>query len=253
MFTRVSVAVETRAPDGATNAYVITGEERLLLDPPRAAAALTEACAAGVDHIAVTHTHPDHVGGVAAYAERHGATVWALAGRSDRFRTATGVAPDRTFCEGDAVGPATVLATPGHAPDHVAFAAETGAAVGDLARADGSVFVGGEDGDMRAYFTSMRRLIVAGFDRLYPGHGPVIDTPAARLTALLAHRRERERRVAAAVAEGARTPEAIVPLAYERSLDGVGDLARLTVEAHLEKLATEGRVRWNGERARPAG
>ena len=51
---------------------------------------------------------------------------------------------------------------------------------------------------------------------------------------------------------GARDVADIVEAAYEKDLTGVRDLAAATVRAHLEKLAVEGHVRWNGDRAVPA-
>lgn len=249
---RVPVAVATRWPDGRTNAYVVDGSGGLLVDPPAVDAGLTAAIEPrSVDHVAVTHTHGDHVGGVAEYARRYGATVWARAGRTRRFVESTGVEPDRRFREGTTVGPATVVETPGHAPDHVAFRVGDDALVGDLAVAEGSVFVGGRDGDLRAYLVSLRRLRHAGLDRLFPGHGPVAADADATLDRLLAHRLDRERRVLAAVEAGATSLEAVTERAYDKDLAGVEDLARLTVEAHLEKLAAAARVAWDGERAAP--
>ena len=250
---RVPVAVETRWPGGRTNAYLVGEAPALLVDPPAVDDRLTAAVdARDAGHIAVTHTHADHVGGVAAYADRTGATVWTRAGRYGRFAEAAGIEPDRRLRDGDAVGPATAFATPGHAPDHLAFRVGDAALVGDLAVAEGSVFVGGRDGDLRAYLTSLRRLRHAGLERLYPGHGPTVEAADATLERLLAHRLDRERRVLAAVEGGATDLDAVLEAAYEKDLTGVADLARLTVAAHLEKLAVEGRVAWDGERARPA-
>lgn len=249
---RVAVPVATRWPDGRTNAYVVGETDALLVDPPAVTAELTDVVdARDVAHIAVTHAHRDHAGAVDHYAERCDATVWARAGREHRFGRVARTAPNRTFREGTAVGPATVLETPGHAPDHVAFRVGDVALVGDLAVAEGSVFVGGEDGDMRAYLVSLRRLYHADLGRLYPGHGGVVEAPRATLERLLAHRRDRERQVLGAVESGARALEAVTDAAYAKDLTGVVDLARLTVAAHLEKLAAEGRVRWDGERAAP--
>lgn len=224
----------------------------MLVDP----AAVTDALTARLheqppDHLVVTHTHADHVGAVWEYAAMFDMTVWGLAGRVDRFRTATGQPPDRTFRPGDAIGPMTVLVTPGHAPDHVSLLANDSAIVGDLAVDTGSVFVGPEDGDMRAYLTSLRRLHVRGLKKLYPGHGAVITESRTTLARLIAHRLDRERRIADAVADGAETPDTIVTAAYEKDLSGVRDLAERTVRAHLEKLAVEGTVRWDGQRASP--
>lgn len=254
--TRVPVETATRGPGGATNAYLLGSDDALLIDPAARTGDLDDAVAeAGVAHVAVTHHHPDHVGAVAEYADACDATLWARAGRADAFERATGVAPDRTFLPGDRVptgeGPVEVVDTPGHAQEHVAFAWSEGGVVGDLAVATGSVVVGGSEGDMRAYLTSLRRLRARGFETLYPGHGPVIDDPGATLARLLDHRLDRERSVRRAVAEGARTVEEVLDAAYDKDLSGVRDLARATVRAHLEKLAVEGDLDFDGERVEP--
>jgi glyoxylase-like metal-dependent hydrolase (beta-lactamase superfamily II) len=250
---RVSVAVETRAPTGETGACVLGSDPAVLVDPAAASDRLdTVADRQGVGHVAVTHHHPDHVGAVARYAERHDATVWARTGREDAFEAATGVTPHRTFREGTAIptgdGPVRVLDTPGHAPEHVAFAHGDAVACGDLAVAEGSVAVAAPEGDLRAYLTSLRRIHALTPARLLPGHGPVIEDVRPTIRRLLAHRLDRERRVLAAVQGGARTIEAVCDGAYEKDLTGVRDLAEATVRAHLEKLAVEGRVRWDGQR-----
>jgi Zn-dependent hydrolases, including glyoxylases len=214
-----------------------------LIDPGVDGPALDDALAGvDVDHVAVTHAHPDHAGAVAAHAD--GATVWAARGHADRFRTTTGVDPDRTLAESDRVAGARVLATPGHAPDHLAFLTDASAACGDLARAGGSVAVAAPDGDLRTYLLSLRRLRLRRPARLSPGHGPVVDDPVAALDRLYDHRRERERRVLAAVRAGAGDPDAVLARAYDVDLTGVRAQARATVVAHVEKLAAEGRVRW---------
>jgi glyoxylase-like metal-dependent hydrolase (beta-lactamase superfamily II) len=257
--TEVPVAVETRAPTGRTNACLVGSDPAVLVDPAARSDRLDAAVAdRAVGHVAVTHHHADHVGGVAAYAERCDATVWARTGRGEAFAAATGVAPDRSLADGTEIptgdGPVRVVDAPGHAPEHVAFAHGETVVCGDLAAAEGSVAVAAPEGDLRAYLASLRRVRAMAPGRLVPGHGPAVEGEAVRATVerLLARRRDRERRVREAVAAGAETPAAVCDRAYERDLTGVRDLAEATVRAHLEKLAVEGRVAWDGHRARPA-
>ncbi|MWG35460.1 MBL fold metallo-hydrolase [Halomarina oriensis] len=259
-----AIDVETAAPEGATNCYVVDDEAALLVDPAGRDEGLeTLLQDAGVDvgHVAVTHHHPDHVGAVAWVAEATDATVWCRTGRERAFEGATGVAADRTFHEGTRIetgnGAVTVLDTPGHAPEHVAFSFSdpegAGEAVlsGDLAVAEGSVVVGAPEGDLRAYLTSLRRLHARHPDRLLPGHGPVVGTPRETLRRLLGHRLDREERVLTAVGSGARTVGEVTDAAYEKDVSHVRSLAEATVRAHLEKLAVEARVVFDGERATP--
>jgi glyoxylase-like metal-dependent hydrolase (beta-lactamase superfamily II) len=264
---QVSVPTETLAPTGATNAYVVGDDEAILVDPATRTDDLDAAvAAASVEHLLVTHAHPDHVGAVAHYADSCDATVWARAGRERRFERATGVAPDRTFREGTVIGEttddeptdddstpaeATVEETPGHAPDHVALATDGAMLTGDLVVSAGSVVVGSDDGDVRAYLSSLRRLYAKNPDRLYPGHGPVIETPRDHIVRLIRHRLDREAKILTAVRDGARTLDEILDAAYDKDLSGVRDLARTTAAAHLEKLAVEEKVAWDGERATP--
>ncbi|QWC19741.1 MBL fold metallo-hydrolase [Halorubrum sp. 2020YC2] len=256
--TRVEVPVDTRAPDGTTNAYLLDG---LLVDPAARTDALdaaiaergsADAAAPAVEAIAVTHAHPDHVGAVADYAALTDATVVAREGHADRFAAAAGIDPDETVAPGETVGDTAVrvVDTPGHAPDHVAFAAGTPGAeptraalcCGDLAVAAGSVAVAAPEGDLTAYLASLERVRDAGYDRFLPGHGPAIDDPAATCDRLIEHRLARERGVIAAIDGGAADLDAVVDGAYEKDLSGVRDLARATVAAHVEKLVGEGRV-----------
>jgi len=150
-----------------------------------------------------------------------------------------------------AAGGISVRDTPGHAPEHVAFDPGGVLVTGDLVVAEGSVVVGAPEGDMRAYLSSLRRVYALDPRLLLPAHGPVIETPRAACGRLIEHRLDREQRVRKAVLEGHLRPDAIVDAVYEKDVSDVYDLARATVVAHLEKLAVEGRVRWDGEQARP--
>ncbi|MFA9415741.1 MBL fold metallo-hydrolase [Natrinema sp. HArc-T2] len=266
--TRCPIPVATRAPGGETNAYLVSATETrhdgagdkpaILVDPAGKTDALDRLLEAHtIDHILVTHTHPDHVSAVEAYATATDATLWARYGRVDRFRDAAGCDPDRTFTPGTTIPlgdeRVQVLDAPGHAPDHVALEAGRGGPIlcGDCAVREGSVVVGAPEGDMRAYISTLRRLWAIDPPALYPGHGPEIETPRTTLERLLTHRAEREQRIREAAAMGADTVSEFLERAYDKDLSGVRDLARATVAAHLEKLAVEGRVAWDNPPASP--
>jgi len=251
--TRVSIPTETIARTDQTNAYLIEADESLLVDPAGRHADLDVACEATEPiHITATHCHPDHIAGVTAYAFETDGTVWSPVGYENRFAQSTGIYPARTFRDGHSIGPATAIETPGHASDHTAFELEladgrTAILSGDLIVADGSVAVGGPDGDMAAYLDSLRRLRERDPDVLYPGHGDPIDDPREALDRLIAHRLHREQQIVEAMANSAEDVDEIVDRAYDRDVSDRYELARRTVIAHLEKLADEGRLRWDCE------
>lgn len=242
------------APSGPTNAYLLGDDTAILVDPAGKSDELDGAVAdRTVEHIVVTHHHADHVSGVSEYATETEATVWARRGRERSFRSVTGTAPDRTFSGGTVIEVGDervrVIETPGHAPEHVSFVVGKCYFVGDLALASGSVVVGAPEGDMRAYLGSLRRIHARDPAVLYPGHGPTIESPRSTVRRLIDHRRERERRVLGAVEAGASSVSAITDAAYQKDVSAVRALAEATVRAHLEKLAVERAVVWDGTHA----
>jgi glyoxylase-like metal-dependent hydrolase (beta-lactamase superfamily II) len=211
-----------------TNTYVVRG---WVVDPgpddPAHLDAIVAALAGGGEGIVLTHGHFDHAEGAPALAARLGVDVVRPSG-------------------GSAVGPFSVIATPGHAPDHVSLLFGRVLFSGDMVLGEGSVFVGGEEGSMSAYLDSLRRLMGLELDAICPGHGPVVWEPRAKLEEYLAHRLERERRVLDALEAGASTRDEVLDRAWsEMDLDAVPYLrmaAGLTLDAHVDKLSAEGRL-----------
>jgi glyoxylase-like metal-dependent hydrolase (beta-lactamase superfamily II) len=226
--------IRVRAPNPSpltldgTNTYVVDG---WVVDPgpddPAHLDAIVAAAPSGIDGIVLTHGHFDQAEGAPALAERAGVDVMRPSG-------------------GDEVGPFSTIATPGHAPDHVSLLLGWILFSGDMVLGEGSVFVGGEEGSMSAYLDSLRRLMALELDAILPGHGPVVWDPRAKLEEYLAHRLDRERRVLEAVEAGARTRDEVLDRAWsEIDLDAVPYLrmaAGLTLDAHIDKLAAEGRL-----------
>jgi glyoxylase-like metal-dependent hydrolase (beta-lactamase superfamily II) len=207
-----------------TNTYVTRG---WVVDPgpadPAHLDAVLHAAGGRVEGIVVTHSHADHSEGAAPLAERTGAPV---------------VTPD-----GDGeVGPFRSIATPGHAADHVCLVAGRACFTGDTVLGEGSVFIAPGEGSLSAYLDSLRRLRELDLDVLCPGHGPYVWNPRAKLDEYIEHRLDRERRLVEALAAGRRRRDELLDAAWSEVPADLRPAAALTLEAHLEKLAEEGRL-----------
>jgi glyoxylase-like metal-dependent hydrolase (beta-lactamase superfamily II) len=218
-----------------TNTWVIGRDPAWVIDPGPALDAHLEAVVAevaargGAGGIALTHDHEDHAEGVAALRERLGGPPVAAA----RFPG------DVELGDGDGFGPLRAVAMPGHADDHLAFVAGTAAFTGDAVLGQGSVFVTSRLGD---YLAALERLRGLGLGLLCPGHGPPVWDPDAKLGEYLAHRRERERLLLAALDAGARTQDELLDAAWPDAPAALRGAAALTLRAHADKLAAEGRL-----------
>jgi glyoxylase-like metal-dependent hydrolase (beta-lactamase superfamily II) len=218
-----------------TNTWIVGRDPAYVIDPGPALGDHVDAIAAevarrgGLGAILLTHDHPDH--GEAAGPLRDRLPAPVAAARGD---------VERTLADGDRIGPLLVLATPGHAPDHLAFVAGRTCFTGDAVLGAGSVFVAPLPGAMTAYLDGLRRLRATPLDVLCPGHGPTIDDPAAKLDEYLAHRRDRERRLLAALAAGLRSVDELLDRVWGDAPAPLRLAAAVTLEAHLDKLDGDG-------------
>ena len=94
---------------------------------------------------------------------------------------------------------------------------------------------------MRAYLASLARLRDLDAGRILPGHGPVIDRPRARISAIIEHRLQREAQIVACLAQGITEPALIVARLYEGLLPALLPFAEQNVIAHLEKIEEDRR------------
>ena len=243
-----------------TNTYLV-GQDRLaVIDPgpddPRHLDAVATAGAGRIRWILVTHTHPDHAPGAARLAAWTGAEQLGFASR-DGFRAG------RTIGDGwtpESPGPAlTAVHTPGHASNHLCYLLDRRIPTGGSGRGPGRVLFTGDhvmqgstvviappDGDMAAYLSSLRRVVALDppVEVIAPGHGGLIGDPAAAVEALIAHRRRRGDRVAAALRGGGRsTVDQLVPIVYDDVEWERYPIARRSLWAHLRMLAVDGSVR----------
>lgn len=72
--------------------------------------------------------------------------------------------------------------------------------------------------------------------RILPGHGPEVARAGEKIEEYLAHRREREARVVAALDSGARSLAEVVESAYALVPPPLRPYAELSARAHLLKL-----------------
>jgi hydroxyacylglutathione hydrolase len=177
-----------------TNCYVVQAEqavaEAVVVDPSGGYDRIrSELDRLGVTcvGILVTHTHWDHVLGLAEVAARTGAPVWAPRAERDRLAAPESADhrlpvrahdPEHLVAGGDTVSVAgidfEVVDVPGHTPGHVAFYADEALFSGDVLFAGSVGRTDLADGDwdqlLRSIATLMERFPPETV--VYSGHGP---------------------------------------------------------------------------------
>ncbi len=239
-----------------TNTYLVgTGRKRVLLDTgdgrdeylPVLEQALDYAGCEGIQEIVLTHGHPDHIGGAAQVIDRFGSVPvkkrpWP--GNDEHFPVEITAIDDDAVIRTDG---ATLRAvhTPGHAQDHLCFVLEEENALfsGDNVLGVGTTVIPIRGGSLVEYMDSLERLLTLKPGCIYPAHGPCIDDGMAKLREYIAHRRDRERQILAALRAGASQVMAIVKDVYAAYPELLHAAAAQSVSSHLLKLEAEGRVR----------
>lgn len=207
-----------------TNTYVYGADPCVVIDPGDDAPAHLEAIRAaaaergGIGLVLLTHSHRDHSEG----ADQLDAEVVLPQG-------------------GETHAGLRVLATPGHAADHVCFLTAGGVCFsGDLVLGLGSTIVPPGGGSLAAYMSSLRLLQAEEIELICPGHGPWITDPAAKLAEYVEHREMRERRLLAALEDGERSRGALLSTVWDDIPVELLPMAAMAMEAHLEKLGEDG-------------
>ena len=248
----ISARTPTLLPATHTNSYAVGRQDVVLVEPATPyedeqrewIAWAREFASTGRRLVALlaTHHHPDHVGGAALLARELGLPIWAHELTAARIDAPVA----RRLADGDAVVEGwTALHTPGHAPGHVClFEPKSRAAiVGDMIASVGTILIAPGDGDMQVYLEQLARLAKLDAFVALPAHGDPVDRPTAVFERYISHRLMRETKILDALrAAGEATSEELVALAYDDVSPAIWPIAKLSVDAHLEKVVREGRV-----------
>ena len=215
-----------------TNTYLVGRGPAAVIDPGPAADAHIEAVRlaaerrGGIGAVLLTHDDADHLDGVELL----------------------GIEPARP-ADGETVAGLIAIATPGHAAEHLSFLLSDAGGrfacfCGDLILGTGSTIVGPRrlGGSLADYLGSLERLRDLDLTVLYPGHGPEVDDPRAKIEEYIEHRMMRERRLVAALDRGERSREALLDEVWDDVPRQLRPAAAIAMEAHLEKLDEEGRL-----------
>lgn len=245
---------------GGTNTYVVGRNPAYVVDPGPDDEGHLDAvrregeARGGIEGVVLTHGHADHSAGVQALEAplllgvvsdgdetaalaRAGAEIEPPAPNVEKPDMVSG---NTTF----AVGPLEVVATPGHARDHVVFVWQDVCFCGDLILGEGSSIVPSAafGGSLADYMRSLRRVRELDVVLLAPGHGPLITAPKAKIDEYIAHREEREARLVAALDAGERSRARLLDAAWDDVPEILRPAAAMAMQAHLEKLEAEGRL-----------
>jgi len=235
-----------------TNTYLIGTQRLAVIDPgPHDVVhieKIIEVAGGRLASILATHTHPDHSPAVAALAKSTGAEILGRGAPVHGRQDATFL-PTRVLNDGDVVSigerALRAIHTPGHASNHLCYLLEdTGMLFsGDHVMQGSTVVIGPPDGNMQQYLQSLARLQREPVTRIAPGHGTVIEDAQGEISRLIAHRLQREAKVAERLRRAGRvTIDVLVASVYDDVDPRLHPVAKGSLLAHLIKLEADGRA-----------
>jgi len=195
---------------------------------------------------ALSHFHFDHSSNLRWVCEEFGAKAHISPQTAARLGDKL---PDHVepIGEGDSLSPGgnvrlQVLHTPGHSPDSLCFYLEDEGVLftGDTILGATTTAVN----DLADYLQSLRRLRqLPNLRVICPGHGPLIDDPAAWIDTYISHREEREAQIVAQLSQGeALTSWQLMERLYTDVDPRLRRMADRNVQSHLVKLEKDGRL-----------
>jgi glyoxylase-like metal-dependent hydrolase (beta-lactamase superfamily II) len=244
-----------------TNTYLVgLGKKKILIDTgePHNAEYMsnlkqtlkTRLNEAEVEKVICTHWHPDHVGGTSSiYRELdNGQKIefykFPRSNGHELFEPPCGfkyVSHGHVFKTDGAT--LRVLYTPGHTDDHISLLLEEEHAIftGDCVLGKGTTVFE----DLTAYMKSLYTLVALKPNKLYPGHGPVIQNAVQRLEMYISNRNICDKRIMEALKSHTKplSSNEIVEIAYGDELDrSLFCSAENNVSKHLHNLEKDNKI-----------
>jgi len=266
LIRRVTAANPGPFTFNGTGTYIVGRGQVAIIDPGPDLPAHLDALLGAVKgervtHILVTHDHLDHCPLAGALAAATGAALIgcrpSAAADEDDVRVEEGrdyrYRPDRVPDDGERIGgpgwTLQAIATPGHTANHICFGLieENALFSGDHIMGWSTTVVSPPDGDMTAYYASLKRVRAADFDTLWPTHGPPVTEPGPFVDAYLAHRHIREDQILALLGAGDTRIGEMVPQIYAAVNSRLHPAAARSVLAHLIHLVRAGTVQTDEE------
>ncbi|MEL6681264.1 MAG: MBL fold metallo-hydrolase [Pseudomonadota bacterium] len=251
-----------------TNTYLVGDQSLAIIDPGPNNESHLEALVAAiagrhVSHILLTHSHLDHSPLARPLAERVDAPILAfgpsgtgqspvMAELAARGLTGGGegidkvFVPDRVVSDGQVItgpwGQVQALHTPGHIGNHLCFQWQDAIFTGDHVMGWASSLVSPPDGDLTDFMRSCRKLQGLTANTYYPGHGPPVTNPSARLDWLVSHRLGREQQILDVLSNGQMSIPVLTRRIYDDVAPALLPAAERNVFAHLIDLVGRGLV-----------
>lgn len=246
----------TFPPANRTNAFIIgdDNQNKILVDPsPKDEVELEKFLLSvdriGFDSIFLTHHHPDHYQFSKEIALRYkvgielSAYTYEAIGR-DYFKGIDIIIRK----EGDIITKSlgediVVFEVPGHDEGQLALAPKNLSwfLVGDLIQTIGTVVIGAPaGGNMKKYFASLERVIALDPQNIIPSHGIILGG-THKLFETLKHRKAREHQIIELLKHH-KSEEEILQAIYKDLSPKLIPYAKMTIEAHIEKIREENLV-----------
>jgi ribonuclease/clavin/mitogillin len=243
----------TLPPATRTNSFLIGDDLRIIVDPsPKDDEEYSKFVNTmnrwGGHKILLTHHHPDHHERANKLAREMNFPILLSRDTYGRIKKKEPFYFDQINVEfvqeGDIITTwlgknVLVLEVPGHDEGQIALYSQdlSWLIAGDLFQGIGTVVIGGDEGDMKKYFSTLERLINLSPKVVFPSHGIGLGgTNIFEKT--LEHRKLREKQVLKYHLEG-HSPEEILEKIYSDVDQKLWPYALQNIHKHLEKLREE--------------